>query len=75
MLAISYCRVLEKRGGLFVILTWVIVSVGTCISKLCHDTSYEEYLKRADEALYQAKKNGRNQVQSAKDEIEENNEV
>ncbi|WP_369526328.1 diguanylate cyclase domain-containing protein [Photobacterium leiognathi] len=36
----------------------VTVSIGVCISK---DYCFEAKFKHADDALYQAKKNGRNQ--------------
>ena len=40
----------------------VTVSVGVSLERATLGQSYENYIKRADEALYEAKKNGRNQV-------------
>lgn len=39
----------------------VTVSIGVC-SRLVHENSWDEILKRADEALYSSKQNGRNKV-------------
>ncbi|MCL2627964.1 MAG: GGDEF domain-containing protein [Oscillospiraceae bacterium] len=39
----------------------VTVSIGLTTGNVLHGQSYESYLKRADEALYMSKNNGRNQ--------------
>ena len=45
--------------------SWVTVSIGVASSNICHDGWKENLLAAADEALYQAKNSGRNQVKVA----------
>ena len=42
----------------------VTVSIGVCSGRAAPETRYEELLRKADNALYSAKKNGRNRVET-----------
>jgi diguanylate cyclase (GGDEF)-like protein len=38
----------------------VTISIGVTTGQVAHPQTWEDYLKRADEALYMSKQNGRN---------------
>jgi len=41
--------------------TYITVSIGVTTGRVAYGQNWKEYIKRADEALYMSKKNGRNQ--------------
>ena len=43
------------------VAAFVTVSVGVTTGRVSYEQSWEEYMKRADEAMYMSKQNGRNQ--------------
>jgi diguanylate cyclase (GGDEF)-like protein len=59
--ALENVRKLEIPHSANTAAPYVTISAGVTTAKVTHDRPWEEYVKRADEALYTAKQSGRNQ--------------